>query len=216
MKYLSLLFLICFGCAVQIHAQSTSDSSGVEMTVGGDVLHAQLQLTTNVISERYCSDGRLRFMLRLNFTNVGQETVVLDRRSSVVPHYTVSSNSDDAARKKYEMKGDRLIALDHVGMSFTRTLDDSHFAILKTGESYKLDTEFSLPLYNDPDTAELSLRPGNHVLQIRVWTWYYPQISNIAGREHWRGKGYLWSDPITSLPMPFKVEKKHSIVDCPS
>lgn len=214
MKLLQLLFLMCFGCSVTINAQTNSGNSGVEMTVGEDALHAQLQLTTSVVEQRYCSDGRLRLTLRLNFTNAGKESVILDKRSSIVPQYMVSRSAKAAAEKKYEMKVEQLIGLNSAGMSFDSTLDESHFVILKPGESYRLNKGFSLPIYNSAGDKEDSLRAGNHVLQIAVLTWYYPRVSNVKGREQWRQKGYLWSDAVISLPMPFTVEKQRNAVDC--
>lgn len=215
MKVLQVLLLMCLSCTITINAQTGSGSGGIEMTVGEDSLHAQLQLTTSVGAQRYCSNGKLLFTLRLNFTNVGKESIVLDKRSSVIPKYTVSRSAKAAAEKKYEMKVHRLIGLDSAGLSYDSILDESHFVTLKSGESYSLNEGFSLPVYHGTDNKEDSLRAGNYVLQIAVSTWYYPRVSNVKGREQWRQKGYLWSDAVTSLPMSFKVEKNRSVVECP-
>lgn len=215
MRYLRL-FLLCVGCAVSTFAQTLHNNSGAEMSTGEDELYAPLQLMASVIEKRYCSDNRARLNLRLNFTNTGKESIILDKRSSVIPQFMVSRNFKAAAARKYEIQGHLLIRMDSALMSLGSSLDESLFVILKPGESYSLDGVLNLPLYNGTGNSEDSLRPGNHVLEIIVLTWYYPRASNIRWREQWRQKGYLRSDPAVSIPMSFAVEKKRTVVGCPS
>jgi hypothetical protein len=214
MKYSLLLLVVYLCCANAILAQTDANKGGVEMTAGEDLLHARLQLTTNVIGQQYCSNDRLRFTLRLKFTNGGTEPVILDRRSSVVSQYKVSRNLKSAGSKSHEMIGHLLIDIGSAGMSLETSPEESHFVTLNAGESFSLNKMFSLPIRSSTDVGENSLPPGNHLLQIVVLTWYYPNASNVKWRERWRQKGYLWTDSITSLPMPFIVEKKRPIIKC--
>ena len=68
---------------------------------------------------------------------------------------------------------------------------------------------------SDSDNDGYRRLRGLNFLQIVVLTWYYPRASNIKWRDQWQTKGYLWSDPITSIPMPFKVETNAPVLDCP-
>lgn len=206
--------MTCLGGGVVIQGQTNSDTSVVEMTAGKDALHAQLQLSTSVVEQRYCSDGRVRFQLRLDFTNAGKQPVVLDKRSSTIPKYLVSRDAKAAGVKKFQAKIERLIGLNSSGMSLESTLDESSFLTLKPGETYSLTKPISFLIARTGD-KEGSIRAENHVLQIVVVTWYYPRFSNVKAREQWRQKGYVWSDDITSLPMPFNIEKQHMGVMCP-
>lgn len=185
------------------------------MTSGEDSLHAQLQLTTEAIEQQYCSDSRLRFSLRLKFTNVGKEPIILDRRSSVISEYIVRRNIKSAGSKRPPQRGHRLISFEGAGMRIDSTPDESNFVTLKAGESFSINDRFSLPLGSRRDKGSEALAPGNHFLQIAVLTWYYPNTSNVRWRERWRQKGYLWTDSITSLPMPFIVDKKRPLINCP-
>lgn len=56
--------------AITINGQSKSTTRGVKMSAGEDVLHANLKLTTTILNENYCTDGRIRHVLSFKFTNV--------------------------------------------------------------------------------------------------------------------------------------------------
>jgi len=104
--------------------------------------------------------------------------------------------------------------LDAAGMTMDSIPDESNFVVLKPGEVYSvilaLVSDIGADSYND---GSRPLR-GLSFLQMVVLTWYYPRASNIKWRDEWQTKGYLWSDPITSFPMPFNVDDKDPVVDC--
>ena len=209
MKYLCSLVFGCLAFLIPIHAQTgTAKDGGVLMDTGRDRYHADLQLTMSVVSQRYCTDGRLHFMLRFTFRNGGGESVVLDKRSSIVPYYTVSRNAELAAIGKYEIEAHVLYGIDGELMSLQAIPDESQFITLKAGDSHARDHAFSIPL----ETKEL--KPGNHVLRVSVLTWHYAKASNIEWREKWRAKGYLWTNSVTSQPMPFIIDKHPKFVRC--
>ena len=208
MKYLLLMIILCLGCVVRVDAQRSS--RGVEMTAGLDALHAQLELNTEVIEIRHCSREHLRFGLRLNFANKGKSAVILDKRSAVIAKYMVSRSLEDVTRKKYEIEVPRLVGLDSTTLDSDP--DESQFVTLKPGEVYSLDETFNM--YVRFDAGSGSLRVGRNILQIVVLTWYYPRASNIEWRNRWRDRGYLWTDSIASIGMPFTLERKPPLVDC--
>ena len=63
-----------------------------------------------------------------------------------------------------------------------------------------------MSLYDGARDFKDDLRPGAYFLQVRVATWFYFADPNEY-RELWRNEGYLWSENMTSEPMPFKIEK---------
>jgi len=211
MKLAQLLVVAYFACAIMVNAQTSTDRGGVEMTVGQDAYLANLQLNTDLIKLEACSGDTLRFTLRLNYTNKGKNVVIIDKRSSVIPRYMISRSLKNAINRKYEIEGHVFIGLDAAGMTDDSVPDESQFVLLKPGEAYSLIRVLtSASSYND------SSRPlrGLNFLQFVVLTWYYPRASNTKWRDQWQAKGYLWSDPITSNPMPFVVEKNLPVVDC--
>jgi hypothetical protein len=207
MKPGHLLIVACLACAVTVNAQTPSHGGGVEMTTGQDKFLANLQLNTELIKLEACSEDRLRFTLRLHYTNKGNNVVILDKRNSDIPRYMVSRSLKNAIRKKYEMEAHVLLGLD---AAMDSVPDESQFVILKPGESYSVVEVFH---FAGSDDEERPLR-GLNFLQFVVLKWYYPRASNTKWREQWQTKGYLWSDPITSNPMPFVVEKNLPVVDC--
>ena len=215
MKLVHLLVVGFLACAVTVNAQTPSEGSGVEMTVGQDAFLANLQLNTDLMKLEACSGDRLRFTLRLNFTNRGKGAVILDKRSSLIPRYMMSRNFKNAIKKQYEIDVLRLIGLDAAGMTMDPVPDESQFVVLKPGEAYSLIRVLTADIGADSDKDGSRPLRGQNVLQLEVLTWYYPRASNTKWRDQWQTKGYLWSDPITSIPMPFKVETTAPVFDCP-
>lgn len=213
MKRLALLVLLGFLCVVTVKAQADTDG-GVRMTQGQDKFLANLQLNTDLIELRHCPGDILRFTLRLNYTNKGRNAVMLDKRSSVITEYMISHSLKNATKKKYAIEAHRLIGLEGAGMTMDSVPSESNFVVLKPGEAYSLILVLTSDI--DADSYNDGSRPlrGINFLQLVVLTWYYPRASNIKWRDQWQTKGYLWSDPITSIPMPFKIENNTSVVNC--
>jgi hypothetical protein len=204
MKILHLLLILCAACAVTVNGQSTPRSSGVEMSFGLDPLYAHVELTKDLILLRYCSDDRLEFVVRLNFSNKSKGPVVLVKRWRSSSAYLVSRTFENAIKKKYEFIVHILGGVDPADS----VPDESSFILLKPGGSYSLEQKVNL-------NHRKSMRTGHHVLQMVVDNWPYFGASNIEWRERFRNRGYLWTDSITSVPMPFNVTKKATIVECP-
>jgi hypothetical protein len=183
------------------------------MTQGLDPLYAHLELNTDLIKLEACSDNGLRFTLRLNFANKGENAVILDKRSTAVTQYMISRNLKNALKRKYETTVSIFFGLDGVGMTMDSVPNESQFVVLKPGETYSPIRVLTAVFGADSDDGAKALR-GLNFLQMVVLTWYYPRASNIKWRDQWQTKGYLWSDPIRSIPMPFKIENKAPVVDC--
>ena len=212
MKPFYFLIALGFACALTVNAQTGTDGGAVKMTQGIDPLYAHLELNTDLIKLEACSRNGLRFTVRLNFTNRGKNAVILDKRSTAVSQYMMSRNLNNALKKKYETTVPVFFGLDGVGMTMDSVPDESQFVVLKPGETYSPPGVLTSVLGADSDGSR-RLREFN-VFQMVVLTWYYPRASNIKWRDQWQTKGYLWSDPITSIPMSFKVDNKAPVIEC--
>lgn len=208
MKYLNAIFFICVVCVFTLRAQTTADRGPVLMDTGLDKQHADLQLTTSIINQRYCRDGRLIFMLRYDFRNMKGETILLDKRSSIVPGYGISHNAQQAVEGKYKVAVHYLLGIDGKLMTLDLIPDISQFVTLKAGDSYSAAHEFIV-------LPDRKLTAGSYVLQFSLLTWHYPAESNIEWREKWHDKGYLWTNALTSRPMPFVINRQSEFVQCP-
>ena len=209
MKYFCSLVLASIALVIPTHAQTRSaKDGGVLMDTGHDRYHADLQLTTSVVSQRYCTDGSLLFMLRFTFRNGGGESIILDKRSSIVPYYTVSRTAELAAAGKHKIEAHVLYGIGGELMTLQPIPDESQFITLRVGDSHAGEHGFRIPL--EPK----ELKPGNYVLRVSVLTWHYAMASNIEWREKWHAKGYLWTNSITSQPMRFTIDKHPEFVQC--
>lgn len=196
---LSLMLLLCFTCSVTV-----ADDANPE---------EQLQLTTSIVEQRYCSSTSLLLTLRLNFTNVGQQPIILYKDSSVIGRYMVSRNPRAAMRRRYESRVTPSYSLLGSGVRFDIP-DESLFVTLRPGESHSLEKTIYLSVSDGTGETDYLLRAGNHVLQVAVSTWYHHPELIVGLREQWRQRGFLWTNSITSAPMPFTVDRRRQIVSC--
>jgi hypothetical protein len=83
----------------------------------------------------------------------------------------------------------------------------SEFVMLKPEESITLKKEIRYSLYDGTKDTKDDLHPGNYILQVRVAAWFYA-ADPAEWEQKWGGEAYLWSENVTSEPMPFTVEKR--------
>jgi hypothetical protein len=213
-----LIFVAWSGCPL-LHSptNANNDSTGPQSS-RETVSKPQLRLTTQVVkSEYYCRDS-LRLQLRLTFTNTGRVPIILSKRSLNVASYTVSRNLERAATRQYERQG----RYEDFGESaIFDPPDEKDFVIIPLGGSYEMPsnrTSVHLDTASDNTALENALPVGDYVLEVVVGTWLYiglnekgrPLSRDSEFREKWKSRGYLWTDALTSIPMPFKVEKKET------
>jgi len=178
-----------------------------------------LQLSTSIISQKYCAgdaelDG-LRMKLLLHYTNNGQQPIILYKGSSLVSRLMVSGSAEDAAAHRFEVNASLTQVTEGSGVKVEAPTPGPLFAILAPGTSF--DTEESVSVFavrGDMRRIEGAISSGEHVLQIEVPTW--PGSNDLAKNLHdlWQGSGYLWYEPVVSAPMRFKVERKRSVREC--
>ena len=209
MKHLGLILLLVLGISLVQPQSTTWGNSQFLSTVGTDS-KPRLELTLAIVKGFSCSPELFTLRMRFTFKNTGSGPVMVHKRSFLV-RSLVSTSPRAAAAGKYimESRGDMW------GMFPFRPTDLSNFAILGPGEVYALDDEReSFFVSDDPANPHRRLRPGNYFLQVEVVTWPYLDKPRPF-RNKWKDTGYLWSEGITSQPMPFTIEKNRPIVSCP-
>jgi hypothetical protein len=173
---------------------------------------AQLQLTTSIVREKSCSRDHLSLELKFTFRNVGAEPVIIDKGSFVM-RAMISQSLKAAVAKRYEAETHARLFADIFPL---RPKDISNFAVIGAGESYDLQTENTRVSFLIDDGTPRSkeyLRPGNYFLQIEIATWTYMDDAEQF-RRTWKSNGVLWSEGLTSQPMPFVVEQSRPISKC--
>ena len=105
-----------------------------------------------------------------------------------------------------------LIGLEAAGMTMESVPDESQFVVLKPSEIYSLDRVFNFHISIDANDRDSLLGPSPLA---DGPTWYYPRASNVEWRSVENHGGLPWSDPITSVAMPFMIEKEPSFCRLP-
>jgi len=210
MKYLMTVLLMVVGSIPVL--KQTNAEPGSRRALVGVPRAARLQLTTTAIKSRSCSANRVSLDLRFTFRNVGEQPVIIDRRSFVA-RSLVSRSLKSAVAKVYVAEAHADLFDDSFPVYPT---DMSSFLIVQAGEVADLQTEQTRASFLIDDGMPQSkdyLHPGSYVLQIEVATW--PYLADPAPfRRQWKDKGYLWFEGITSEPMPFTISKSRQIIQC--
>lgn len=174
---------------------------------------ARLKLDTSVAEARYTVESGsklLRLSLNLAYRNVGTRPILLDKKSSLIYRNVVSKSLKTASACKYlyDVSSHFIYAesMKAVGFCFNTEPERAEFLTLKPGESVNLKDEIVLHLYDGTKDTKDELRPGNYVLQVRVAAWFY-FADPVEWERKWGAEAYLWSENVTSEPMPFIVEK---------
>ena len=154
----------------------------------------------------------LRLTLKFHYTNIGSQTILLDKKSKLIHRSMISRSLKNALTNRYEQETTAsYITDDALQAAGFRDADPETlaFVVLKPGESYTIEAAYGVR--HDGSSKETEgISPGKHFLQFGVATWYYNADPN-SYRAKWLSDGYLWSDNMTSVPMPFTVERNRSI-----
>lgn len=173
----------------------------------------RLQLTTTIAEAHYRveSGSQLHLGLNLEYLNVGTRAILLDKRSSVIYRRIVSKNLKAVSACKYVQDIESHFigaeSMRAAGFRLAGEPERSEFVTLKPGESLNLKREISLDLYDGTKDTKNDLRPGDYVLQVRVASWFY-FADPSEWEQKWGNEGYLWSENVTSEPMPFTVARR--------
>ena len=203
MKMVALLLFLLVGFGVA----KAQKSKCVPATTPPRDAAVRLQLTTSIAEARYVVEygsKSLLLNLNLNYLNVGTRPILLDQKSTLIYRILVSKNLKAHAACKYLHD-----ASSHIIGSLSMQASDpdqSEFVTLKQGESVTFKREISLSLYDGTKDTKDDLHPGNYVLLVRVAAWFY-FADPAEWEQKWGNQAYLWSENVTSEPMPFTIEK---------
>jgi hypothetical protein len=200
------LILIIFSTSLFVPAQTLPQQK---------IENKSLQLIINTVEKRFCSKSELVLRLNLTFTNIGNIPVILDKNSNLIWQYIIRDISKKPNKKGFEQKITPFVDLLKV-IKIEKILNRDDFVILKQGESYSLEKNKIVQVYDGTKNTEDDLRVGRYTLQIKVGTWYYSPSIIDKYRKGWQSQGFLWTSDITSIPMEFDIEdiKKRLIVSC--
>jgi hypothetical protein len=130
--------------------------------------------------------------------------------------YFISKSIVEAHAENYEQKYSPMQS--PVGPSDLVESDrpnPERFVILKPSAYYDTITQANFPFLFDGQKQDADLlRPGSHILEIRVRTWSEQEDATMRLRERWSTYGYLWTRSIISQPMMFTIAEHPQVVGC--
>ena len=199
--------LVCFGAnGVAQHRKQTSAT------------WPKLELTATVLNSAYCSASNLRLTLQLAFHNTGSEPILLRKDGFSIGRYTVSADAADLMGGKYELNAAPM--MNSVGILQYRFegkvgFNESALVTLEPGDTHQVVVPLSIPFIKEAkQRSSTSLVPGDHVLQILVWTWLDSEAFATRLRKQWSNQGYLWTKSVISQPIQFGVTREKTISPC--
>ena len=155
-----------------------------------------LQLTAEVIEQRYCSIKpdkiTLQLKLRVRYSNLGAERLIIYQGHDLFYQIKVRSDAAGGAQP-YEVL---LLNMHYFDEEFER-IDASSpgkvFEKLAPREVFERQLITGLGVTDhDKDRSSTAVKPGRHTVQVIVSTWYQtPQLA-VKLREQWQRKGGTW------------------------
>lgn len=178
-----------------------------------------LQLTTSIISQRYCAVNAnvdaLQLTLQLKYTNTGSRKLILYKGNRLFYQIFVSRNGEEPPAKRNELRTTHSRYFDEQPEKIVNSSPGSVFATLSPGASYESRQVISLPVARDGNPKyNVSIGAGEHLLSVVASTWYESKKVADQLRERWRTRGFLWSDPLVSNAISFNVDKNPPVVAC--
>ena len=177
-----------------------------------------LQLTTEVIEQKYCSISpdkiTLQLKLRVRYSNLGAERLIIYQGHDLFYQIKVRNEAAGGAQP-YEVL---LLNMHYFDEEFER-IDASSpgkvFEKLAPREVFQRELITGLGVTDqDKDRSSTTVTPGRHTVHVIVSTWYQtPQLAQKL-REQWQRKGVLWTQPLTSAPVSLVIEKPAAAPPC--
>jgi hypothetical protein len=177
-----------------------------------------LVLTVEIMTQQYCtinSDlSSLRMRLKLRYTNVGKQKVILYKGHDLFYQTRIRSLSTGAV-EPYEVTFLNSRYFDEEPEPIDRPSPGKVFVILAPGATYERE------VLSDVGVAARVARRGNsviadgeHTLQLTVSTWYKSKALAQKLGQQWERKGLLWFEPVTSMPLRFTVLRSNTLAPC--
>jgi hypothetical protein len=177
-----------------------------------------LQLSAEVIEQQYCSIQpdkiTLQLKLRVRYSNLGAERLIIYQGHDLF--YQIKVRSDAASGvPPYEVL---LLNMHYFDEEFERIDANSPgrvFEKLAPKEVFERELITGLGVTDhDTDRSSTTVTPGRHTVHVIVSTWYQtPQLAQKL-REQWQRKGVLWTQPLTSVPVSFVIERPAAAPPC--
>lgn len=223
MKFFYFVAIASLFSLSALHTISDKSETGVFEQAKPVLEVSRLRLTTSLVSSQYCKEPgsdtsiNLRLKLRLQYTNLGQQPLILYKYDNSISRTMVSRDPADAFNQRYLWDMSLTTVTGGKDVTIESAAPSTSFSVLAPGQFYETETETTVFVRRKINGGESDgLAPGQYLLQVIVSTW--PESGDLAKRlsERWQANGLLWSKPLKSEPMAFKIHAKRKEVNCSS
>lgn len=181
-----------------------------------------IELKTEILEKRFCTFeltdegvGSLRLKLRLTFTNISDQPIILYRLSRNIVYTRVSKTIEDLQAKRFEQDSSSdVISSSDNSEAINESSPSKSFVILQKGNSLKSEGAADVFVSYKNEKKLGAVPEGSHVLQIWVSAWESMKTEPEEVRERWKSKGLLWFYDLPSVPMPFSFERPKKFENC--
>ena len=169
---------------------------------------SKLRLITTLLEKKISpADNDLYIVdlkLKLKYLNEEDGIILVYKGWSSIPYILISESYAKALVRDYE----RSIHIGEVTAN-EKSLDEltlKNFVALSKGDSYETEETIRLFVKYDSSKDNGGISKGNHILQIvaNLWEWNDKESERL--RNKLKRYGDLWTDSVTSEPMPFSTD----------
>ena len=180
-----------------------------QVTLGQD---RKVQLNIAVIERHSCATrpnrDLLALTLQLRYTNVGKEKLILYKGVRIF-YQALVSRVDETLARKLEFRTSHAGYDDRNPEKLDTGSPGSMFTTLAPGATYEtMKTIFVMVDRSGGARVNVAIGPGSHLVNLMVSTWYESRRLAELLRERWRGRGFLWTEPLTSNSVQFEVDDR--------
>ena len=214
-----LVILLTLNSMRTINAQPGIDGTSAHPIAQQKRDGQPLRLAMNVVDEKYCAGDAdldaLKLNVRFTFTNISHRQLILYKSADLISQIMIGETLADIEAGKFQVDSSVTQLITGEEKCFRGSVPSRCFVVLPPGASYEAQTTLRIFVVRE-EKREITgaVASGEHFLQVRVSTWPESEGLSKELRRRWEHTGSLWYVPITSAPMPFKVDKKRKVVDC--
>jgi hypothetical protein len=177
----------------------------------------QLQLTAEIVDQSYCSIGRdisLQLKLRLRYTNISDQRLIVYNGHDLF-FQTKIRTGEPSGTPFSEVLLLNMRYFDEEMERIDARSPGRVFAKLPPGASFERELITGVGVADaSAMRSDTTVRPGAHILQLIVSTWYQsPKLAEKL-RQQWQREGFLWSQPLYSVPLKLTIDRPSTTSPC--
>jgi hypothetical protein len=179
-----------------------------------------LEFSVQIVSQSYCAINEqyavLELQLKLRFRNVGKQKLILYKGHDLFFQSKILSAPGNASGP-YGVWLVNSRYFDEEIEPIDQPSPGRVFLTLSSGKTWVKDMTIGVGVVDaSMERGDSSIRAGDQTLQLIVSMWYKSRALAQKLREQWQKIGLLWSDPLSSVPIPFGVQKPRIMAPCKS